>query len=236
MRVILLISINITPVTYNPCFACDRAEYEINGQCCPMCFPGTRVYRDCTAQTSTSCAPCTGPTYTDKPNGLTQCTSCTVCDQGFGLKTVKECLTTSNTVCGVLEGNYCTDFSEGECKKAEKHTTCKPGQFIRHPGTDSTDTVCEDCPENSYSNGSSSSCTSHTDCESKGLLTMKPGDSVSDSECGEKKRKYLIFPVIFGVAVLAVGLLCIYQKKLKGCTLLGTAPCASGTGPGPLET
>ncbi|KAL4604873.1 tumor necrosis factor receptor superfamily member 5-like isoform X1 [Arapaima gigas] len=184
----LLINLIITPVKYYHSSACGRAEYETNGQCCPMCSPGTRVYKDCTDYTSTSCVPCTEATFTDKPNGLITCFPCTVCDKGFGLKTVKECTASSDTVCGVLEGNYCVDPYEGGCRKAEKHTTCKPGQFIRLPGTGSADTECENCPENSYSNGSSTSCTPHTDCESRKLTTIRQGDSVSDSECGSSSH------------------------------------------------
>ncbi|KAL4593056.1 tumor necrosis factor receptor superfamily member 5-like isoform X1, partial [Arapaima gigas] len=130
---------------------------------------GTRVYRHCTAQTSTACVSCMGSTFTEKPNGLIKCKICAVCDQGLGLKTVKKCTASSDTVCGVLEGNYCVDPYEGGCRAAEKHTTCKPGQFIKRPGTEFTDTVCENCPENSYSDGSSTSCTPHTDCASRRL-------------------------------------------------------------------
>ncbi|KAL4593146.1 tumor necrosis factor receptor superfamily member 5-like isoform X1, partial [Arapaima gigas] len=152
-------------------------------------FSGTHVYRHCTFDTSTSCVPCTGSTFTDRPNGVTKCPSCTVCDQGLGVKTEKECTASSDTVCGVLEGNYCVDPYEGGCRAAEKHTTCKPGQFIKHPGTQYSDVVCENCRENSFSNGSSTSCTPHTDCNSAGLPMVKPGDSVSDSVCGTGSQK-----------------------------------------------
>uniref|UniRef100_A0A8C9W195 TNFR-Cys domain-containing protein n=1 Tax=Scleropages formosus TaxID=113540 RepID=A0A8C9W195_SCLFO len=121
---------------------------------------------------------------------------------GLGLKTVKECKPSSDAVCGALEGNYCIDPYEGGCRAAKEHTTCKPGHFIKHPGTDSTDTVCEICPERSFSNGSSISCTPHTDCESKGLPTIKPGDSVSDSQCGNKSWEMIVFLSLLGMSVL----------------------------------
>uniref|UniRef100_A0A8C9VQW0 TNFR-Cys domain-containing protein n=1 Tax=Scleropages formosus TaxID=113540 RepID=A0A8C9VQW0_SCLFO len=153
--VLLKFLISFFIITYDLCSGCDRAEYEIKGECCPMCPPGTRVYKHCTRNSSTSCVPCIGPTFTDKPNGLIHCFPCTVCDKG-------EISSTSDTVCGALEGNYCIDPYEGGCRAAQKHTTCKPGYFIKHPGTDSTDAVCEKCPENSYSVESSTSCTPHT--------------------------------------------------------------------------
>ncbi|XP_029103450.1 tumor necrosis factor receptor superfamily member 14-like isoform X2 [Scleropages formosus] len=212
------------------CSPCDRAEYETNGECCPMCSPGTRVYRHCTEFTSTSCVPCIGATFTNRPNGLSYCFPCAVCDQGLGLKTMTECTASSDTVCGVLEGNYCTDPYEGGCRAARKHTTCKPGDFIKHPGTDSTDTECEICPENSFSSGSSTSCTPHTDCESKGLPTVKPGDSVSDSQCGEKNWAPLIVWIVVGIIVVLF--------LVGGVTLYKSGFCSKKNNlskPGPLQ-
>ncbi|XP_029103516.1 tumor necrosis factor receptor superfamily member 5-like [Scleropages formosus] len=93
---------------------------------------------------------------------------------------------------------------EGGCRAAQNHTTCKPGHFIKHPGIHSNDNVCESCPENSFSNGSSTFCTPHTDCEAKGLCTVRPGDSMSDAECGERSRIPVIVAIIAIVSVLVV--------------------------------
>ncbi|KAL4593203.1 tumor necrosis factor receptor superfamily member 5-like isoform X1, partial [Arapaima gigas] len=109
-------------------YACSSTEYEIDGRCCPLCSCGTRLYQDCTGNTTTICVSCVGSTFTDKLNHIIKCQSCTMCDPGFGLKTVKECTASSDT-------------------------------FIKYPGTGSADAECENCPENSYSNGSSTSCT-----------------------------------------------------------------------------
>ncbi|KAI5095204.1 hypothetical protein C0J45_15279, partial [Silurus meridionalis] len=114
--------------------ACGRAEYEINGECCPMCPPGNRVYRHCTEFTSTTCMPCVGSTYTDEPNGLSSCLSCTVCDVGQGLKVKTACTWTSDTVCEPLEGFYCTDYYRLKCTFALKHTKCNPGEYIKQEG------------------------------------------------------------------------------------------------------
>uniref|UniRef100_A0A8C9R537 TNFR-Cys domain-containing protein n=1 Tax=Scleropages formosus TaxID=113540 RepID=A0A8C9R537_SCLFO len=185
--------------------------YEIDGRCCPMCTPGYHVIEHCTASDMTLCRPCPESTFTDKPHGRRICNPCTTCNHGLGLKTVKECKPSSDTACGVLEGNYCIDPYEGECRAAQKHTTCKPGHFIKHPGTDSKDTVCESCPENSYSNGSSTSCTPHTDCESEGRPTVKTGDSVSDSVCGEKN----LMPIVAGTTVGVILMVFLVQIGLR---------------------
>uniref|UniRef100_A0A3B3TBE6 TNFR-Cys domain-containing protein n=1 Tax=Paramormyrops kingsleyae TaxID=1676925 RepID=A0A3B3TBE6_9TELE len=138
-------------VNYNPCYACGQAEYkmELRYHCISyFLFPGSYVYRHCTAWTSTSCAPCIDFTFND---------------QGLGVKTVRACTPSSDTVCGVLEGHYCINPYKGGCSKAHKHTACKPGQFIKQPGTEYTDTVCEDCSDHSYSDGSFTSCKPHTE-------------------------------------------------------------------------
>lgn len=53
---------------------------------------------------------------------------------GSGLKVKTSCTTKSNTVCEPLEGFYCVDFKEGGCAAAEKHTSCRPGQYISESG------------------------------------------------------------------------------------------------------
>ncbi|KAL4601559.1 tumor necrosis factor receptor superfamily member 5-like isoform X2 [Arapaima gigas] len=189
---------------YIPCSACGSAEYEIDGRCCSMCPPGYHVLHHCKTSDIRVCHPCPESTFTDKPHGRRICHPCSTCVQDHGLKTVKECTASSDTVCGVLEGNYCVDPYEGGCRTAEKHTTCKPGQFIKSPGTGVTDTVCENCHENSYSDGSSTVCTPHTDCESTGRLTVRTGDRVSDSQCGPKNWMPLVAWITAGFIFMTV--------------------------------
>uniref|UniRef100_A0A3B3SWU3 TNFR-Cys domain-containing protein n=1 Tax=Paramormyrops kingsleyae TaxID=1676925 RepID=A0A3B3SWU3_9TELE len=182
--------------------------------CCPMCHPGTRVYRHCKAWTSTSCAPCIGSTFNDQPSGLEVCSPCTVCDG------VRACTPSSDTVCGVLEGHYCINPYKGGCRAANKHTACKPGQFITQPGTEYTDTVCEDCSDNSYSDGSFTNCKPHTDCESRGLVTVKAGDQAADSECGEKNDTALTAGISVGVIaviIMAAATYLLYKRQILYC-------------------
>uniref|UniRef100_A0A8C2JXS0 TNFR-Cys domain-containing protein n=1 Tax=Cyprinus carpio TaxID=7962 RepID=A0A8C2JXS0_CYPCA len=138
---------------------CNNAEYEINGECCPMCDP---VHKPCDQYTSTTCDSCLVMTYTDAPNGLTECLPCSFCDPSNGLRVKKACTLISNTVCEPLPGYYCIDFFfSSNCPKAIKHSKCSPGQYINQTGTASTDTVCADCTGDTYSNGSFSSCLPH---------------------------------------------------------------------------
>ncbi|KAL4604874.1 tumor necrosis factor receptor superfamily member 5-like isoform X2 [Arapaima gigas] len=201
--------------TRKVCSECDSSKYEIDGKCCSMCSPGTRVYMHCGENITNGCVPCLRGTFNDKPNGVLRCQKCTTCDEGLGLKMVKECTASSDTVCGVLEGNYCIEPYEGGCRAAEKHTTCKPGQFIKRPGTNSTDAVCENCPEKSYSDGFSTSCTPHTD-EDKGLPTVKPEDSGSDSEDENNRQYVFILKITAGVAAVitaTLAVICLYLSR-----------------------
>ncbi|KAI5095203.1 hypothetical protein C0J45_15278, partial [Silurus meridionalis] len=197
----------------------QEAEYEINGECCPMCPPGNRVYRHCTEFTSTTCMPCVGSTYTDEPNGLSSCLSCTVCDVGQGLKVKNACTWTSDTVCKPLEGFYCTDNYSDKCTFALQHTKCNPGEFIKKEGTAVKDTECAGCADGTYSNGSLHICKQHTKCEDLGHEEITPGNNSVDAQCGVKTPTgYIIVGVTAVLAVvLAVGVALFFkQRKKKG--------------------
>lgn len=184
LRITVLITI-IVPLNYKLCFCrCAHAEYDIDGQCCPMCAPGNCVAWHCTDDTSTTCVPCPEFTYIDEPSGFTKCFTCTVCDANRGIRVNKACTRSSDTVCGPLERFYCIDRIKHSCRSAVQHSECSPGQYIKQAGTGSTDTVCADCTDDTYSNGSFSSCLPHTKCDAMGLTETNPGTQSSDSECG----------------------------------------------------
>ncbi|KAL2103398.1 hypothetical protein ACEWY4_000266 [Coilia grayii] len=182
------------------CFGltCTPAEYEVKEECCPMCNPGYYVYRHCTEDTSTTCAPCPASTYTDAHSGLEACRRCTVCDSSAGLRVKRECSSTSDTLCEPLEGHYCTDPIQDGCRGAVEHTKCKPGQSIKQTGTTYTDTVCIDCDSKTFSDGTFTTCKPHTQCE-LGYYITKEGTSSSDTEC-----QMLLVPVMIAVTLLVV--------------------------------
>uniref|UniRef100_A0A8C1UYG0 TNFR-Cys domain-containing protein n=1 Tax=Cyprinus carpio TaxID=7962 RepID=A0A8C1UYG0_CYPCA len=192
---------------------CNNAEYEINGECCPMCDPGKQVKNHCDAYTSTTCDSCPVMTYTDVPNGFTKCLPCFVCDSSNGLREKQACTSISDTVCEPLPGYYCIDLLSN-CKKAMKHSTCSPGQYINQTGTEFRDTVCKDCPVGSYSDGTF--CKLHTNCESLGKTTVKAGTETSDVECSNG-RYYLqiVIPSMCGVFVVLVLIPIIIKRKNK---------------------
>ncbi|XP_036435643.1 tumor necrosis factor receptor superfamily member 14-like [Colossoma macropomum] len=193
----------IFSMNFKLCFClCAWDQYEIDGECCPMCTPGNRVYRHCTVDTSTTCVPCIYSTFIDAPNGLRQCFSCTVCATAKSLRVKTACTRSSDTVCEPLDGHYCTDEHSGSCRRAVKHTNCSPGQYIKQRGTASKDTECAECPDGTFSNGSLQSCQPHSKCEDLGLTEIKAGTLSSDAECGTKTPADLISIIIFFVIMI----------------------------------
>nr|XP_055023402.1 tumor necrosis factor receptor superfamily member 14-like isoform X1 [Misgurnus anguillicaudatus]XP_055023403.1 tumor necrosis factor receptor superfamily member 14-like isoform X1 [Misgurnus anguillicaudatus] len=215
----LIINISLCMAT------CYNGEYEINGQCCPMCDAGKRVFWHCDELTSITCVSCTEDTYTDSINRLRECLQCSVCDLSNGLRVKKACTLTSNTVCGPLSGHYCIEVKGKSCLKAEKHTTCTPGQYINQTGTEFRDAVCAPCPAGSYSDGTL--CKLHTNCESFRQITIKPGTEKDDTECTNNGQSYKL-PLILllgGVCVLAViVVIVIIVKKKKSYRLAQGSP------------
>ncbi|KAM7411056.1 hypothetical protein PAMA_021168 [Pampus argenteus] len=97
----------------------------------------------------------------NEPTGRTLCFTCANCDAGSGLKINRSCTTTSDTVCEPLDGFYCINSIEDGCV-AQKHTSCQPGQYISQKGTALTDTVCTDCSNDTFSDGTLAYCQPHT--------------------------------------------------------------------------
>ncbi|KAK9970120.1 hypothetical protein ABG768_026087 [Culter alburnus] len=208
----------IVPLHYDFCWCrCADAEYEMDGQCCPMCAAGNHVYRHCTDDTSTTCAPCLKFSFIDEPSGLTKCFDCTVCDANRGIRVKKACTRISDTVCEPLDQFYCTERIKDSCRNAAKHSECSPGQYIKQAGTPSTDTVCADCEADTYSNGSFSSCLPHTQCEALGLTETSPGTRSSDRECGNTTTASIALSVtvtlIIIITVISVFTIVHIRKK-----------------------
>ncbi|XP_041063385.1 tumor necrosis factor receptor superfamily member 14-like isoform X1 [Carcharodon carcharias] len=195
---------------------CGQDEYTINGQCCSMCSPGTIVFRHCRIGFGTVCKPCTTGRYNDHPNGLEKCFKCAACDQELGLQVKHECIATQNTVCEAREGYYCIDKP---CQLGRKHKTCPPGEGVKEKGTDFTDTVCEVCPEGTYSGTDSSTeaCEKWTDCKERNQNQVKLGTSSTDTIC-EKKTNLVAILVPVGIVVLIIACAVaffIWKRKRK---------------------
>ncbi|NXW65014.1 TNR14 factor, partial [Eurystomus gularis] len=119
-----------------------------------FCFLGSRVFKHCTAVSSTTCVPCVGNTYMDHPNGLIHCKNCKLCDKGANLVAEAACTYTKNTVCGCLPGFFCSSSGAEDCELCQRYTVCFPDGMIKEKGTKTTDNVCEACPPGTFSTAS----------------------------------------------------------------------------------
>ncbi|CDQ88730.1 unnamed protein product [Oncorhynchus mykiss] len=180
---------------------------------------GYRVHSHCTTATFTSCVPCIDSTFLDEPSDKTTCNNIAVSDC-LGLKVKQPCTPSSDTVCGTLEGFYCLDPTKDGCRAAQRHSSCKPGQYINHTGTASTDTVCSDCTGDTYSDGSFTSCQPHTQCKSLGLQELRPGTHWSNSECGPQSSRIepgiiigVVASVLIALATITIIRRIIEEKK-----------------------
>ncbi|KAF6729250.1 Tumor necrosis factor receptor superfamily member 6B [Oryzias melastigma] len=136
---------------------------------------------------------------------------CSGCQPGFYLRA--HCTTTQASpvravsdrhVHGAVElhrevmTKQCTAFSNCQCEckggfffnpvynMCTRHIECPSGQGVLTEGTANKNTVCQTCPDGTFSNISSAqrNCTKHRSCSDAGLKTVLRGSSWHDSVCG----------------------------------------------------
>ncbi|KAM9752725.1 tumor necrosis factor receptor superfamily member 5-like isoform 2-T7 [Menidia menidia] len=196
---------------------CHPTEYLINNDCCPMCPPGNRVQMDCTKFRNGSCLPCTAGTFMDKPTGRRICFPCRSCDPGSGLEVQQPCTLRSDTVCGAKEGFFCVEPTGSGCAEAQKHRSCDPGQHISRRGTASTDSECSACSRGTFSDGTSTSCQPHRQCEEENLQLIAAGTPSSDAQCGGKTSNRT--GAIVGAVIVLLSLSLLSLSALAGFVL-----------------
>ncbi|KAL2103396.1 hypothetical protein ACEWY4_000264 [Coilia grayii] len=118
---------------------------------------------------------------------------------------------------------HCTEFTSTTCMPCLPMTfTDKPqGQVRCQPcsvcdtGTASLDTVCGDCTNNTYSDGTFTSCRPHTQCKPWGRPAGKSGTRTHDAECSDAPSSpLLIAGLSLGVlAGITLPLVLIYRQR-----------------------
>ncbi|XP_035759482.1 tumor necrosis factor receptor superfamily member 14 [Egretta garzetta] len=189
---------------------CGPGEYPVGAECCPMCAAGLRVFKHCTADSSTTCVPCVEDTYTDHPNGLEHCRKCKLCDKGANLVPEVACTYTKNTVCGCLPGYFCSHLGAEDCELCQPYTVCFPGTMVKERGTKTTDNVCEACPPGTSSTTNMSySCTPWPGRKENGLVQEEDGNTSSHSS---------VTAAVVSIVVLIVAagfILFIWQRRKR---------------------
>ncbi|CAM4654140.1 unnamed protein product [Lepidochelys olivacea] len=211
----------ITQLPHSEAVKCYPGEYETNGECCPMCSAGTRVVKHCRENSSTTCMPCVDDTYTEHPNGLTECMRCKLCDAGARLIIKEKCSYTKNTMCGCAPGDFCRHIAGLDCEMCRPSTICLPGSMVKEPGTEFRDNVCEVCPDGTFSaTKMSRTCQPWTKCEEEGMTELKAGTATSNAVCVQKGLSVKAIALIIFLPVLLVlpvagGIVFLWRRKKR---------------------
>ncbi|XP_072888583.1 tumor necrosis factor receptor superfamily member 5-like isoform X4 [Hemitrygon akajei] len=168
--------------------------------------------------TGTTCNPCTSGEYMEHPNGLEKCFKCKICDAELGLQVKQNCTYTHNTICKPREGYYCID----SCQMARKHTACSPGEGVKKKGTPFKDTVCEKCPDGTFSSEASTTeeCKKWTVCEMAKLKQVEPGSAEADVKCEKVSAfnwKVVVSVVVVILLVILGGIVAYVLRKNHKC-------------------
>ncbi|XP_039656092.1 tumor necrosis factor receptor superfamily member 5 isoform X2 [Perca fluviatilis] len=207
---------------------CDPlTEYELNGQCCKMCGPGTRMSSSSGTCQDPQCVECGDNEYQEKYTKETKCERQPYCDPNTNFQAVVHESKKKKSLCMCKDGFHC---SSEECVTCVAHTNCEPGHWALRVGTHTVDTVCQKCPEGTFSNDSSwhSVCRKWTVCES-GYHIQQRGTDKSDNICEATSRGHIVLIVVlallivFSVVFLIVWCLCKgNQEDARGKVCVGS--------------
>ncbi|XP_034733185.1 tumor necrosis factor receptor superfamily member 5 isoform X1 [Etheostoma cragini] len=196
---------------------CDPlTEHELHGQCCKMCGPGTRMLSSSLPSScqDPQCVECGDNEYQEQYTKETKCQRQPYCDPHKNFQTVVHKSKEKQSPCVCKEGFHC---SSKECITCVPHTLCKPGYGVQNIATHMKDTVCQKCPEGTFSNDSSwhGVCMEWTVCES-GYHIRQSGTDVSDNICEETSRRHIVLFVVVALVVGVSAILVIVYCLCKG--------------------
>ncbi|NWW51518.1 TNR16 factor, partial [Pedionomus torquatus] len=168
---------------------CFTKMYTTSGECCKACNLGEGVVQRCGVN-QTVCEPCLDSvTYSDTVSATEPCKPCTQC---VGLQSMSApCVESDDAVCRCAYGYY-QDEPSGSCKECQ---VCGVGFGLVYPCQDTQDTVCEECPEGTFSSEANfvDPCLPCTTCEDNEVL-VKECTAVSDAECRDLHPRWTTPP------------------------------------------
>ncbi|XP_059909810.1 tumor necrosis factor receptor superfamily member 11B-like isoform X2 [Gadus macrocephalus] len=145
---------------------------------CDQCPPGTAVKQHCTPDGPTLCRPCPERHYAEHWHWRDTCQYCTsVCKERQLVK--QQCNSTHDQLCECAPGFHL------EVEFCIIHNTCPIGYGVAAAGTPESDTVCERCPQGSFSSVGSptEACRPHKNCSALGLKLLRAGTPSSNTLC-----------------------------------------------------
>ncbi|NWS86643.1 TNR16 factor, partial [Toxostoma redivivum] len=157
---------------------CPTDLFTASGECCRACNVGEGVVQPCGVN-QTVCEPCLDSvTFSDTVSATEPCRPCTQCG---GLQSMSApCVESDDAVCVCAYG-YFQDESSGSCRECR---VCEVGFGLMFSCKDSQDTVCEECPEGTFSSEANfvDPCLPCTTCEDNEVL-VRECTAVADAEC-----------------------------------------------------
>ncbi|XP_068119491.1 tumor necrosis factor receptor superfamily member 16 [Hyperolius riggenbachi] len=157
---------------------CISEQYTQSGECCRSCGAGEGVTHECGVN-QTVCEPCLDSiTYSDTNSHTEACKPCTECHGNKRM--LAPCVETDDALCACAYGFF-KDEDTGECKHCR---TCTLGHGMILSCSMNQDTVCEKCPEWTFSNvdNNMDPCLPCTICEDDEIMLEECTDT-SDTVC-----------------------------------------------------
>ncbi|KAM8883919.1 tumor necrosis factor receptor superfamily member 6B-like isoform 2-T2 [Synchiropus picturatus] len=198
---------------------------------CDFCPPGTFMVSSCTTMQATRCSPCPAGSYVHIWNVIKECLPCKSC--AWTQHETAECRADSNRQCQCQPGYYQLENMD----TCLPHSTCPPGEGVLQQGTLVADTVCQRCPNGTFSdlNSAEQECLTHQLCESLvGFKSLLPGTTWHDSICVkcnsvrvEEEYFARILPAFFAYHALSRDELANIVYKISSQTLKATYQLSS---------
>ncbi|XP_044067670.1 tumor necrosis factor receptor superfamily member 5 [Siniperca chuatsi] len=210
---------------------CDPlTQYDKNGQCCKKCVPGTRMTSLGTCL-EPQCIECEQNEYQDEYTIEDKCHLQPYCDKHKNFQVNVHESKTQRSTCMCQSGFHC---SSNACLTCVAHTTCAPGHGAQSEGNHMHDTVCQKCPEGTFSNETSwdGVCKKWTQCEN-GYHIQQSGTDISDNICVETSRKHV---VVISVVVLVIFVVFISAVMYWMCKVFGKQGDSKGKVKGCVES
>ncbi|XP_030268875.1 tumor necrosis factor receptor superfamily member 6B isoform X2 [Sparus aurata] len=146
---------------------------------CDRCPPGTFLRASCTSTQRSKCEPCPSGSFTELWNYIGKCLRCGVCGQNQVEKT--SCSADSDCQCECKQGYYYKEKYD----MCLPHSACSAGLGVMTAGTPHQDTVCNICPNGTFSDviSAQQNCREHRTCGGAGQQLLLKGSSWHDSVC-----------------------------------------------------
>ncbi|XP_059386559.1 tumor necrosis factor receptor superfamily member 16-like isoform X2 [Carassius carassius] len=125
--------------------SCPSRSFTTSGECCKQCQPGEGMVQPCGA-TQTVCEPCLdSETFSENFSHTEKCQPCTPCSKFMRMLT--PCTDANNAMC-VCDYGFFFSTVTGLC---ETCTVCPVGHGVLSGCNYDSDTVCEECLDDTYS-------------------------------------------------------------------------------------